>query len=484
MLRRFSTEDVSRLIAAGRFDEAERLCRRALDEGETKIPVYLNLAHIAYQKRSIDDALALLDTILTLEPENSPALHNLGVISDQAGDLGAAEDYYRRAVAGDPDNLAPLRNLASLLMDRGEIDDARTCYASVIAKQPLDADAHFAYSRLARYGEDDATLPALYALAEKGSALSGEAQVKAAFTVGKANQDLGRYDDAFEAFRAGNALHFRQHPYPEARNHAMLADVRARINSALLAKFAGAGPADSMPIFVLGMPRSGSTLVEQMLAAHAEVATAGEVNYLKQAVQGHLIGDRQTFANAIPGWTAGTLSACAGDYLDRLRAHAAGRSRVVDKMPGNFAFIGLIAAMLPGAKIVHTVREPMATIWSNYSTHFRDALHYTYDLDVLTRYYGEYRKTMSHWQTVLPEGRVFELRYEELVTTPEETLRRLLGYLDLEWTPVCLDFHEARRQVRTASIAQVRQPLYTAAVDLWKNYRDRLAPYEAAVDPL
>ncbi len=479
MTSTYSRQAVGQLIAAGRTEEAERLCRDALARGELDPTVYINLAHIAFQKRSFDEAAELLNEALAVDAQNSSALHNLGVISDQAGDLEAAEDYYRRAVAADADNPAPRRNLASLLFDVGRLEESRELYASTIKRTPNDAEAHFAYSRLARYTDDDPTLPALQALTRRGRQMGLDAQVKISFTVGKANQDLGRYEDAYRAFRSGNEVHYKARPYPEAQNYALLDDVRSKIDGAFLERYAAAGVEDPMPIFVLGMPRSGSTLIERMLSAHSAVAAAGEVKYLKACIQRHLIGDRETIGNALGLWTDRDLRNCASAYLEKLSTHADSCGRVVDKMPGNYAFIGLIAAMLPNAKIIHTVRHPMATIWSNYSTHFADALYYTYDLDVLGRYFLEYRKTMQHWQSVLSQDRVFDLHYERLVAEPEETLRSLFEYLELPWERACLEFHKAPGHVSTASRAQVRQPLYTAAVDLWQNYRQQLAPVEA-----
>ena len=481
MLSTESIKKVGQLIETGQFDEAERVCRNALADGTPDAISYINLAHIAYQKRSVSDAIEHLEAALAIEPDNSPALHNLGVISDQSRDLASAEDYYRRAIAADPHNIAPRKNLASLLLEAGRLDESRTNYAAIIDKNPLDVDAHFAYSRLSRYAVDDPVLAALQALAGHGRNLGSDDQIKISFAVGKANQDLGRYRDAFAAFRTGNVLHYRIHPYAESPNYAMLEDVRTTIDAEFVARHSPAGSTDPLPVFVLGMTRSGSTLVERMLSAHPMITAGGELKYLKTMIQQYLVGSRETIGRAQPHWTTGVMRNCATAYLERLRSHAGTAERVVDKMPGNFAFAGLIAALFPHARIVHTVRHPLATIWSNYSTHFADGLNHTYDLDVLTRYYRQYRATMDHWRKVLPAGRMFDVQYEALVTDPEPVLRDLLRYLELPWDPACLDFHASPGQVRTASMAQVRQPLYTSAVDLWQNYARELESVRIAL---
>ena len=410
------------------------------------------------------------------DPGKAVELHNQGVQHDQAKEFAQAADCYRRSIAANPDQLITRRSLASLLLDLGEHDESRELYASLIAANPDDVDAHYAYSKLTKYQRDDATITALHGLSEKISQLPFELQVKLCFTLGKANQDIGEYAGAFEAFEVGNELHYERFPYDEASHFAMLDDVQKCVDAALMARQQPPAEGDCTPIFVLGMPRTGSTLVEQMLASHSEVSAGGELKYLKESIQEHLIGDRQTFSAALPHWTNDDLRATAKDYIDKLQQHANGRRYVVDKMPGNFAFIGLIASMFPNAKVVHTVRHPMATLWSNYSTLFGDALHYTYRLDVLERYFARYREMMGYWRSVLPDGRIFDLEYEHVVRSPKEKLEELLRYLELSFEPACLDFHKTQREVRTASVAQVRQPLYATAIDLWRNYEAQLRP--------
>jgi len=429
------------------------------------------------------DEIRKLEDLVAREPDNAKAWHNLGVLNDRRGRLGEAERCYRRAAKCDPELLVSRRNLASLLLDRGNHDESRELYRSLIAADPRDADAHYAYGKLSRYEQDDPVLIALQELSERIPQLDPDGQIKACFTVAKANQDLGRYDDAFEAFRIGNDLHYRRYPYNEPANFAMLDDVKRCMDERFFAAREPLDIADNMPIFVLGMPRSGSTLVEQILASHSDVTGAGELKYLKSCVQKHLIRDRATFSNAVASWSSAALRDAASCYLDKLRPCAGGATRVVDKMPGNFAFIGLIRVLFPNARIIHTTRHPMATIWSNYSTLFGDALHYTYRLDVLTRYYLKYRELMAHWDSVLPAGAVFHVEYERLVQEPESTIRNLISFLELDWQPACLDFHATRREIKTASTVQVRQPLYTSAIEQWRNYRERLSACEDALVP-
>ncbi len=469
------------LRCLGRSEDAEAAARAALALDNDSVEANYNLAVLCAELGRPDEAVHLLETVLERQPDHEAALLNLGVLRDRAGDLDGAAQSYRGALRANPASLSARRNLASLLFDQGDHDEARALYASIIRQVPDDVDAHFAYSRLTRYAPDDPTMAALERIGGRLAALPLPERVKLCFTIGKASEDLGDYAQAFDAFATGNDLHYARHPYNERAHHAMLDDVVRCLDHEFMERRSDVVDAASAPIFVLGMPRSGSTLVEQILATHSEVAAAGEVGYLKAAIQRHLIGDRQTFSNALPHWTESSLAAAAADYLHNLKRHAAGRARVIDKMPGNFAFIGLIARLFPDAKIIHTVRHPMANLWSNYSTHFGDALYYTYRLDVLARYIGKYSEVMQHWRDVLPAGRVYDLEYEALLRDPESTLEPLFDYLGLDWQPACLDFHQSQRLVRTASVAQVRKPLYTSAVDTWRNYRERLRPFEEAL---
>jgi tetratricopeptide (TPR) repeat protein len=420
-------------------------------------------------------------TSRTGKPTDARTLHNLGVEADRDGEHEQAANYYRAAIEADPGQLVSRKALASLLLDHGDHDEARRLYRELLQRLPGDVDIHFNYSRLARYVDGDPALAALEGLTRSTATLSPEHKIKLAFTVGKANDDLGEYDDAFGAYHAGNELHYKRQGFDERGNFAMLDDVERCFDTSFNEGRQIDFDTDVTPVFVLGMPRSGSTLVEQILAGHSDIGTAGEVKYLQQTIQEHLIRDRQTFGKAVATWQPADLEAAARAYLERLRTHRRDGRFVVDKLPGNFAFVGLIAAMLPMAKIVHTARHPMATLWSCYSTLFADGLNYTYDLDVLARYLLRYRRLMAHWDRLLPGG-VHTLSYEQLVREPAQTTRALLGFLGVEWQACCLEFHSARREVRTASVAQVRRPLYTTALDHWQNYRDRLRPYEAALD--
>lgn len=446
------------------------------------VQTYLNRAGLAYQKRSFDEVEHFLLKALQLESENPDILQNLGALRDQLRDFEAAAGYYHRALNAAPERNDIRRGLASLYFEQGEHDESRQLYESLIQRDPNDIDAYFAFSRLTNFQQNDQVFNSLRKASEYASTLSFDQRVKLDFVLGKAYQDRGDYDLAYDAFTRANSIHYERYPFDEKSHFALLADLKRNLDKQYFAENPTTNSRDNSPIFVLGMPRSGSTLVEQILASHGDISGGGELKYLKACIHKYLIGDKKTIANALPHVTRKNLTDAAANYMQNLNQHANDNSFVVDKMPGNFAFIGFIAQLFPGAKIVHTTRHPMAVFWSNYSTHFSDALYFSYQPEVLCRYMEEYRDIMDHWQSVLPKNAFYDIKYEQLVQNPEAEIRGLLGYLGLPWNDACLEFHQTKREVKTASVAQVRRPLYATAVDLWQNYSEQLEPYSKRLE--
>ncbi|MFZ9127003.1 MAG: sulfotransferase [Steroidobacteraceae bacterium] len=468
------------LRSAGRFPEAELAAQRALGLSPRHADALYNLSVVLLTTGREAEALALLQVLVQAHPEHVLAWHNLGILLERSGSPARALACYEAATATGRALPATAASLAALLVELGQHDRARELYAARLAADPNDVEAHFAYSRLVTYRADMAEWVALKRAVASIPSLPWQAAVKLGFALGKAQQDLGDYEGALGAFMAANELHYRHRPYAESTHHALLGDILRTVDAGLLQRVAAPGAAGVRPVFILGMPRSGSTLLEQMLLSHGEVASGGELKYLKAVIQAHLIQDRHTIARAAPGWNQDQFAAAALDYRQRLSRHAEGKALVIDKLPGNFAFAGLIAGLFPDAIIIHTVRQPLAVLWSAYSTHFGDALLYTYDMAVLARYVARYREVMQHWERVLPAGRIIPVAYEQLVLEPERVLRLVVAQMGLDWRPSMLDFHQSGRSVRTASVAQVRQPLHGAAVALWRHYQDFLLPHARA----
>lgn len=303
------------------------------------------------------------------------------------------------------------------------------------------------------------------------------ARMQLSFGLGKMHDDLKVYDKAFDYFAEGNAIRRKGISYDGAKTRVEFEAMKATFSREFFENHRPSAIEDDAPIFVVGMPRSGTTLVEQIIASHPQVFGAGELVILKTAVgKGFPLDMKGGFPAGIANMPDKAFADAGHDYLDMLHARYPGFKHVTDKMPGNFLLVGFLHLMLPKAKIVHCSRNAVATCLSIFKSHFRGDGHlYGYDLAELADFHNLYVDMMAHWHTVLP-GVVHDVRYEDFVADQEGQSRALIDYLGLPWNDAVLSFHENERQVRTASAAQVRQPMYKGSVDLWKRYGDRLNP--------
>ena len=432
----------SSLKQLGQFDAAEEIYRGTIGRNPFHVRARIGLAETLQEAGRLDEAIALFRESLSIRPKDAELLYSLGVAMMEKGKLGEAADLARQAVA-----VVPGMAKAWLLLTQ--------------VKRQTERDKELA------------GMEAEHAKAPQGSL----ARMQLSFGLGKVHDDLKDYGRAFDYFAEGNAIRRRGIDYDPARTHGEFEAMKAVFDKAFFEKHRPSDISDDTPIFVVGMPRSGTTLVEQIIASHPQVYGAGELNILKTAVG-------KQFPMNMPGGFPGGITdmpdkafAEAGQaYLDMLHTRYPGFRHVTDKMPGNFLLIGFLHMMLPKAKIVHCARDAAATCLSIFKVHFRgDSHRYGYDLGELADFHNLYAGIMAHWHNVLP-GVVHDVRYEDFVADQEGQTRALMAYLGLPWDDKLLSFHETDRPVRTASAAQVRQPMYQGSVDLWKRYGDRLKP--------
>ncbi|MEJ2452406.1 MAG: sulfotransferase [Gammaproteobacteria bacterium] len=301
-----------------------------------------------------------------------------------------------------------------------------------------------------------------------------------AFALGKVYADLKLDAQSFEYYRQGNALKRATLDYSIGQDRELFAAIKQTVTSEFLQRHAGTGCDDATPIFIIGMPRSGTTLTEQILASHSQVHGAGELNELKFLIERACESHTQEFPQGLLGLNKTELSAIASTYLERLHAYAPGAPRITDKMPHNFLYLGLIHLLFPKAKIIHCLRNPMDNALSIYRALFARSHAYAYDLEELGQYYHLYQDLMAHWRELMPGG-FYELRYEDLVSDQETQTRRLLDYCELPWEDACLEFYQTSRVVRTASLAQVRQPMHRNSVEAWRRFERQLQPFVQAL---
>ena len=466
----------SRLRAAGRADEAAQAYRRLLAIRPDLPDSWFNLALMERQCGRFAAALAAYDEAVrrgVSGPEE--AWLNRGVI--HADDLGrpdlALEDL-EAALAIAPDWLPALLNLGNLHEDMGRREAAAQVYAQVLAVAPGHPVAMARAAGLARLtGPDDPVIAALRAaLSRPGMDVADRAEL--GFALGRALDQVGAYDDAFVAYAAANAASRAIDPEGARYDRAG----HERFIDSLIAAFpAPAVPVaggEAGPVFICGLFRSGSTLVEQIMAGHSRVTGGGELGLvpgLARAVAG--------YPQALAGAGPEVFEQLRGLYLGGLKTARPQADVVTDKRPDNFLHIGLIKAMFPGARIVHTVREPLDVILSNWFLHLDRSMGHALDLGDLAHWHGQYVRLMRHWKTLYPD--ILDLDYDALVVEPRPAIERLLGYCGLDWEAAVLDFHKAAAPVRTASVWQVREPLYRRSSGRWRNYERHLDGVRAAL---
>ena len=438
---------------------------------------------VALQKSGkLLEAAKIYSAVLQADPANASALHLLGTIEIQRRNFENALTLISKALELKPESPAIHHNLAYIHGALGRTDQAEVHYRRAIALKPDYAEAYFNLAGGVRFEPGDPIVGGLEALLAKPD-LGREDRVFLNFAAGKIFDDLGDYERAFTHYRKGNEARGAE-PNP-AYASAFIDEIVAVFTADLLQRRAGEGSPSELPIFVVGMPRSGTTLVEQILASHPQAHGAGElpdIDSIAKAFPEHA-PDHADYPTCMASVGPAPLRGLAEAYLRRLAEEAPGASRVVDKAPLNFRHLGLIALLFPKARIVHCRRDPLDTCVSCYFQNFAKGQDYSFDLRELGRFYRDYRRLMAHWAAVLPAA-VLEVPYESLVADQEQVSRALLAFCGLDWDPACAEFHRTNRPVRTASRWQVRQPIYRSSVARWRRYEAHLQPLIEALGPL
>jgi tetratricopeptide (TPR) repeat protein len=427
----------------------------------------------------LDAAIAAARRAVELQPGYWQALNNLGSIHEARGEYDRARECYERALSLHPESSILLTNLGNAYLGVGDLDRAKEFFREAIAVEPLHAEAHTHLLRCTRHSNpgdpDIQTADALLNSAQCDERMA----IDLHFGLGKAYDDCGEYDTAFRHYESANRLVNKQQSFSADRCHGRISEFIAVYGPELIEKWRHHGNPTKQPIFIVGMPRSGTTLTEQIIASHPAVFGAGELREIGFIAAGmaKLIGSTKPYPQCMEDLTKEVLQICSDRFLSYIDHLSEGASRVTDKMPENYKRLGLIHLMFPNAKIIHCRRNPYDTCLSIYFQPFAGYHPYAYNLFNLGVQYREYERLMSWWNQLIPDS-IFEVEYEELISTTEETTRKMLEFLGLDWNDACLRYNKNERRVRTASDWQVRQPIYTRSRERWRNYEAFLGPLQ------
>ncbi len=503
----------STLFADGELARAEELVRAFLIEHGHHVEAMRLLAHIAMAQDIHGDAQLILEGILELAPEDHAARFDYAQVllkrqlypqaEQQAQKLLAAEPahrgyrtllamtqvglgrheralaLYRELLTGAQQPAELHLSIAHLLKTLGSTEAAVAEYRRAADSRPAYGDAYWSLANLKTYRFTDGELERMIT-AESAPSTGAEDRYHLCFALGKALEDRGQFEQSFRYYSRGNALRrsgSEHRPEQVERNTQLQIEV---CTPALFARHARSGAPAADPIFIVGLPRAGSTLIEQILASHSQVEGTRELADVARMVA-ELQGRDARYPAVLAQMSAADFNALGQRYLSDTRAYRLeARPRFIDKMPNNFRHLGLIHLMLPNAKIIDVRREPMACCFSNFKQLFAQGQEFTYSLEDLARYYRTYLELMRHWDAVLP-ARVLRVQYEDVVADLEGNVRRLLEFCGLTFEPACLTFHRTERSVRTASSEQVRQPIYREGLSQWRHYEPWLAPLREAL---
>ena len=503
---------VRNATAEANLRKAEEICRHFLKQNPTHVEAMRLLADLGVRSEVLDDAEFLLESAIEFEPDNrfaryeymnvlyrrqkyaqamDEAKHLLALEPDNAqyqtgyanqcvaiGDFSEALDVYDQVLARFPETaqLHLLRGHA--LKTVGRTDEAITAYRTTYTTNPRCGDAYWSLANLKtfRFSSDEV---AAMSDQEASGELEVEDQVHFCFALGKHFEDNKDYATSFSYYDRGNELRHEQLGFSADLLSSRLALQSKVMSSELFARYAGSGCPDPDPIFIVGLPRAGSTLLEQILASHSQIDGTQElpnIGALAYQLDGRrAISDQPRYPSCLEDIDASELQKFGEKFLADTRIHRRGAPFFIDKMPNNFRHIGLIHLILPNAKIIDARRDPLSCCFSGFKQLFSSGQEFTYGLEQIGQYYNDYLNLMEHWDRVLPD-KILRIHHEDVVADLESQVRRLLDYCELPFEQACVDFHNTERSVRTPSSEQVRQPIFTTSLDAYKPYEPWLEP--------
>jgi tetratricopeptide (TPR) repeat protein len=468
-----------RLLAAAatrtnHYSDAELFLQRAVDCAPNFARARADLISVQLERDKSAEAVSNAERLVRLNDSIVDSHLLLGSAYGLAGRNEDAIAAYQKALEISPGHPGALSGLGNMLKTEGQFDGAVAAYRECIRNNPDFGEAYWSLANLKTFRFADDEVAAMETLLNK-EGLSDESCVHLCNALGLEHESAQDFDSAFRFFEQGNSVRRQSERYDPVDTEDFTDRLIETFSADYLAQHSQSGDPDSSPIFIVGLPRSGSTLLEQILASHSQVEGTHELSDLGRIVQKlpRQFDVGEEFPQSLLMLDENSLVELGAEYVSRTRRHRGGRARFIDKNPNNFAYVGLLSLILPNATIIDARRHPLDSCFGSYKQLFARGQPFSYDLVELGEYYLQYCRLMDHWHNVLP-GYVLQVRYEDVVDDLEGQVRRILDHCGLPWEDDCLLFYETERAVKTASSEQVRQPIYSSSVNLWRNYETQL----------
>jgi tetratricopeptide (TPR) repeat protein len=490
LLRDPGNVDALRLLAsvamrAKQWGDAEALLDRALEIAPDFSLGWMDIGLARQEQDKSTEAIAAYKRVIQLEPEKPNGYVSAGTVKAMIGQHDEALELFGKALEIDPANFGALSGMGHILKTVGKQEEAIAHYRKCIKHNPDHGETWWSMANLKTFRFDDSDIEVMQQRVARESLLE-EQKANFHFALGKAFEDKQDFDKAFEHYALGNANRRERESYDPVQTVDLHDQFIEVFSEEFLAERVGTGHESNAPIFIVGLPRSGSTLIEQILASHPDVEGTHELPDLGRVARatGANREDRKVYPRVIPLLEDDEFEVLGEDYLRRTERHReTDLPRFTDKLPNNFVHVGFLRLALPNAKIINAKRHPLDSCLGSFKQLFARGQPFTYDQFELAEFYLEYQRLMDHWHAVLP-GAVLDVQYEDVVDDLETQVRRILEYCELPWNDACLRFYETDRAVKTASSEQVRQPIYSSAKHKWRRYEAHLGPMIEVLEPL
>ena len=463
----------------GEYDQAENNYRTALSKDSRLIPALIGLGSLLAKQGKYKEAEQYLSGIVKRQPNHVTANANYALTLQKLGKYKEALGFAKKAAKIDPNNAVSHSNLGNIYLDLGEFTEAQNCFRKALSLDPTYGKAFHNLARSKKFSNDDEDRELVTQSDQSVSShnLGVDRKISFHFGLGKIYDDLKMWDKAFRHFKQANSLVTASYDAKSLQTN--LNNILQCFNSQWFADHSDLGNRDASPIFVIGMPRSGTTLVEQIITSHPDVYSIGESQAIPDLanLMTSLLDSEQSYPHCIDQLGADSTKELAGKYLDIAKQSPFYQSdnRSVDKMTTNYMHLGLIVTLFPNAKIIHCTRNALDVCLSCYFQDFDGRPPFAYNLESISHFYKEYERVIDSWDQALP-GKIFNIIYEDIVSDTETTIKALLEYCELPWDENCLMFYESKRQISTASNWQVKQPIYRQSLNRWENYEKHLGP--------